>query len=55
VRIAGAVCFLREAWEKLETKVIEPRWGINEDELNLAPEDDDEDTDWKEKYEEQTK
>jgi hypothetical protein len=52
VRIAGAVHFLREAWEKLETKVIEAGWGISEDELCLAPEDDGGDSDWQEEYEE---
>jgi hypothetical protein len=28
VRIADAVRFLREAWEKIETKVIEAGWGF---------------------------
>jgi hypothetical protein len=33
VRIADAIRFLREAWEKLKTKVIEAGWGIYEDEF----------------------
>jgi uncharacterized protein YjhX (UPF0386 family) len=28
VRIADVVCFLREVWEKLETKVIDAGWGF---------------------------
>jgi hypothetical protein len=49
---SDVVCSMREAWEKLETKVIEAGWGIYEYGLGLAPEDDGENSDWREEYEE---
>jgi hypothetical protein len=55
VRTIDAIRFLREPWEKLETKVIEAGWGIYENELGLASEDNGDDSDWQEEYEEQTK
>jgi hypothetical protein len=45
----NAVCFLREAWDQVEAKVIQVGWGIYEDTLG-PPEESDEESDgeWKE-------
>jgi hypothetical protein len=53
IRIADGVQFLKEAWDRLETKVIEAGWGIYEDALGDVSEADDEsDGEWVEELEE---